>query len=53
LKALAKFGNLHGLPAAEPSMPDIAPDDDCHSTHATRDLVLRHHLAGVIATLRA
>lgn len=25
-------------------MPDAAPDDDCQHTHATGELVLRHHL---------
>ena len=25
-------------------MPDIAPDDECQNSHATGQLVLRHHL---------
>jgi len=44
LKHPQKFGNLQGLPAAEPSMPDIAADDECHQSRATRELVLRYHL---------
>jgi AraC-like DNA-binding protein len=44
LIAPLKFGNLNRLPAAESYMPDIAPADDCQNTHATGELVLRHHL---------
>jgi AraC-like DNA-binding protein/ketosteroid isomerase-like protein len=44
LSAPAKVGNLHGLLAAEPPMPNIAADDDATQTQATSELVLRHHL---------
>jgi len=42
--AALKFGNLHLLPVVEPCMPHTAADDDCQHTHATRELVTRHHL---------
>jgi AraC-like DNA-binding protein/ketosteroid isomerase-like protein len=44
LKASPNFGNLHGLPANERFMPDIAHAEDSQQTQATGDLVLRHHL---------
>jgi AraC-like DNA-binding protein/ketosteroid isomerase-like protein len=44
LKGSPNFGNLHGLPADERFMPDIAHAEDSQQTQATGDLVLRHHL---------
>jgi AraC-like DNA-binding protein/ketosteroid isomerase-like protein len=44
LKGSPNFGNLHGLPADESFMPDIAHAEDSQQTQATGDLVLRHHL---------